>query len=105
MGALALAARAYGTLSYGQARRVLFARALAGAPRLLLLDEPYTGLDRFTRHALQTLLHDSRLATLTIVMATHHVDDWPPGVTQELELSGGVVRYRGRARRAAGSRR
>jgi molybdate transport system ATP-binding protein len=105
VGALALAARGFGTLSYGQARRVLFARALAGAPCLLLLDEPYTGLDRATRHALQALLQSASLATLAIVMATHHADDWPPGVTQELELAGGVVRYRGRARRAAGSRR
>ena len=105
VGAVALAARAFGTLSYGQARRVLFARALAGAPWLLLLDEPYTGLDSATRSALRALLHSSSLARLAIVMATHHADDWPPGVTQQLELAGGVVRYRGRARRAAGSRR
>ena len=101
VGAAALAQREFGHLSYGQARRVLFARALAAAPRMLLLDEPYTGLDSTTRTALRSLVDSAALRKLAIVMATHHRDDWPAEVTQELELADGVVRYCGRVRRAA----
>jgi molybdate transport system ATP-binding protein len=101
VGAVALAQREFGTLSYGQARRVLFARALAGEPRLLLLDEPYTGLDRATRTALRSLVDSGAMRAVAIVLAAHHRDDWPHTVTQELELAGGVVRYCGRVRRAA----
>ncbi len=101
VGAAALAQREIGSLSYGQARRVLFARALAPAPQMLLLDEPFTGLDSATRTALRALVDSRALRELAIVMATHHRDDWPGAVTQELELGSGVVRYCGRARRAA----
>lgn len=101
VGALALAARELRALSYGQVRRVLFARALAAKPWLLLLDEPYTGLDSATRADLRLLLGSAGLRNLALVMATHHRDDWPDAPTQELELAGGVVRYRGRVRRAA----
>ena len=101
VGGAGLARREFGSLSYGQARRVLFARALVGSPRLLLLDEPYTGLDQTTRAALRTLVGGESMRELAIVMATHHRDDWPQAPTQELELGGGVVRYCGRVRRAA----
>ncbi len=100
VGAAALARREFGSLSYGQARRVLFARALALGPRILLLDEPYTGLDAATRAALRALIDGPALRKLAIVMATHHRDDWPDWVSQEIELAGGVVRYCGPARRA-----
>jgi len=100
VGAAALARREFGSLSYGQARRVLFARALAHGPRILLLDEPYTGLDAATRAALRALIDSPALRKLAIVMATHHRDDWPRATTQEIELAGGVVRYGGRARTA-----
>ena len=105
VGASSLAGRAIGELSYGQARRVLFARALAGNPSILLLDEPYTGLDATTRSALGALLHGRALRRTAIVMATHHPDDWPAAVSQEIELAGGVVRYQGPVRRHPARRR
>jgi molybdate transport system ATP-binding protein len=98
LGAAAFAGCELAALSYGQVRRVLFARALAGEPSILLLDEPYTGLDASTRSAIRALLHAKPLRHTAIVMATHHRDDWPATVTQELELAGGVVRYLGAAR-------
>ena len=97
-GLLALASRTLREVSYGQFRRILFARAWVGEPRLLLLDEPYTGLDARTR-----LLIDSRLGKIhrkgaAIVIATHQRDEWPAFATHELELTGGLAVYAGPVR-------
>ena len=84
-----------GELSYGQARRVVFARALVRHPDIVLLDEPYAGLDVQTRARLRALLESHAQQERTIVIATHHRDDWPGRATHELELAGGAVRYCG----------
>ncbi len=76
-------------LSYGQLRRVLFARAWVGSPRLLLLDEPYSGVDAPTRHALMGHLDELIGAGTTVVIATHNREEWPLGATHELALSKG----------------
>lgn len=104
VGALGLAARQSGVLSYGQMRRVLFARAIADDPEMLLLDEPYAGLDARTRGALQSLVNGPGLRHAAIVMATHHRDEWPVAVSQELELAAGEVRYYGSVRHARAAR-
>jgi molybdate transport system ATP-binding protein len=98
-GAVALADRRYGTLSYGQARRVLFARALVAGPDILLLDEPCTGLDGRTRASLLALLQGPKLRAPTIIMATHHRDEWLARTTHELQLRAGRVLYAGPVRR------
>ncbi|MEO7774626.1 MAG: ATP-binding cassette domain-containing protein [Steroidobacteraceae bacterium] len=87
------AARPLRELSYGQMRRVLFARAWVNEPSMLLLDEPFAGIDTPTRNALLAAL-DSLLATgLTIIIATHHRSEWPAATTHELELEAGRVVY------------
>ncbi|MCC7463081.1 MAG: ATP-binding cassette domain-containing protein [Gammaproteobacteria bacterium] len=103
-GCAALAARPLRALSYGQLRRVLFARAWAGRPDILLLDEPYTGLDARTRAALMQAVQRSLAAGATLVLTTHHREEWPAAVTHELELDAGRVVYCGgvRRRRRAG---
>lgn len=90
-------------LSYGQVRRVLFARAAILRPRLLLLDEPYAGLDQATRHALQAALEQEIAAGLAVVIATHYRAEWPAGATHELHLARGRIRYRGVLRVQSGS--
>ncbi|HEY5019608.1 MAG TPA: ATP-binding cassette domain-containing protein, partial [Steroidobacteraceae bacterium] len=95
VGAVALAARALRTLSYGQHRRVLFARALVHEPDILLLDEPYAGLDARTRQALRSLVEQAITAGVTAVMTTHHTDEWPALATHELELARGRAVYCG----------
>jgi sulfonate transport system ATP-binding protein len=63
-------------LSGGQAQRVSLARALVRRPRLLLLDEPLSALDAFTRREMQDLL--ARLAreyALSVVMVTHDEEE------------------------------
>jgi molybdate transport system ATP-binding protein len=101
VGALAYARRTLGELSYGQARRVLFARALARHPDIVLLDEPYTGLDASTRTRLRALVDAEARRGCTVVIATHERSDCTPPPTHELELGAGVARYCGALRAVA----
>ena len=84
-GLLSMAQRRPRELSYGQLRRALIARAMAAQPRMLLLDEPLTGLDPAQRAGMKRLL--ARLMQeLTLVIAVHHPADLPRGMTQGLLL-------------------
>jgi molybdate transport system ATP-binding protein len=93
-GLLKLRNRTLAELSYGQARRVLFARAWTREPRLALLDEPFAGLDRATRADLTRRLNDWIDDGGTCVIATHHKDEWPRRTTHVLELANGRVTHR-----------
>ncbi|MFC3961295.1 ABC transporter ATP-binding protein [Nocardia jiangsuensis] len=93
LGAEHLADRTYGTLSEGERKRVLIARALMTDPELLLLDEPAAGLDLGGREELVERLGD--LAgdpdAPAMVLVTHHVEEIPPGFTHGLLLREGEV--------------
>ncbi|MFW0792613.1 ABC transporter ATP-binding protein [Gordonia sp. CPCC 205515] len=93
MGAEHLVDRRFGTLSEGERKRVLIARALMTDPELLLLDEPAAGLDLGGREELVDRL--SRLAldpdAPATVLITHHVEEIPDGFTHALLLSEGDV--------------
>lgn len=65
-----LASRSFGTLSSGQAQRVLIARALVSEPSLLLLDEPTANVDSASEEQILSLLHQLA-GTMTILMVTH----------------------------------
>ncbi|HEY4880811.1 MAG TPA: ATP-binding cassette domain-containing protein [Steroidobacteraceae bacterium] len=90
-----LASRLVRELSYGQLRRVLFARALVHEPAMLLLDEPHAGVDARTRSGLRSLVQQALDSGVTVVLATHHPDEWPRGATHELELFRSRVVYSG----------
>jgi ABC-type Mn2+/Zn2+ transport system ATPase subunit len=75
----ALAGRHIAHLSGGQQQRVFVARAIAQEPKLLLLDEPTTGVDATTEEALRKVVRRLVEDGLPVVMATHdleRVDDW-----------------------------
>ena len=65
--------RPIGELSGGQRQRVLLARALAVEPALLLLDEPFTGVDAPTQSALTKLYRQLAGEGVTILMSTHDI--------------------------------
>jgi ABC-type molybdenum transport system ATPase subunit/photorepair protein PhrA len=73
-------------LSYGQLRRALIARAMAADARILLLDEPLTGLDPGQRAMMKRLLAQLMKRRLTVVAAVHHAEDLPRGMTHGLHL-------------------
>lgn len=77
VGLAELAQRPVSTLSGGQLQRALIARALAQGATLLLLDEPYVGLDAAARRSLDTLLFGPALAGATVVVSTHDAADLP----------------------------
>jgi iron complex transport system ATP-binding protein len=93
LGVRGLAARTFGTLSEGERKRVLIARALMTDPELLLLDEPAAGLDLGGREdllgRLSTLAMDTNAPTSVLV--THHVEEIPRGYTHALLLREGAV--------------
>ena len=71
MGIVDLAAHPIGELSGGQQQRVFLARALAQEPHILLMDEPFTGVDITTREAIMALLDQLRLQQVTVIISTH----------------------------------
>jgi molybdate transport system ATP-binding protein len=86
-------------LSYGQARRALIGRALANRPKLLLLDEPWEGLDAPMAALLNRSLERVAVGGTQLVCASHlraHREHF----THELTLEHGRVTYSGRRRDA-----
>jgi molybdate transport system ATP-binding protein len=94
IGLAAFAPRRFLELSRGEQRRVLIARALGFQPRVLLLDEPASGLDDRARQQLHVTI-DRVALRVTVVCAEHRVEDLPQPITQVLTLDGGRIRYRG----------
>lgn len=88
-----LADRSFGTLSDGEQKRVLIARAVMTDPELLLLDEPTASLDLGARERLLAMLSGfaSSPYSPAMVMVTHHVEEIPQGFTHVLMLNDGQV--------------
>jgi iron complex transport system ATP-binding protein len=88
-----LAKRPWLFLSQGERQRVLIGRALMARPRLLILDEPCTGLDPAAREHFLNFLQ--RLGALrdapTLILVTHHVEEIMPVFSHALILRAGKV--------------
>ncbi|NDF01092.1 MAG: ATP-binding cassette domain-containing protein, partial [Verrucomicrobia bacterium] len=79
------------TLSQGEFRRILIARALLGKPRVLLLDEFTDGLDTAMRAALLAAVQRAADAGTSILCATHRDDEMIPAFRRRLVLDGGRI--------------
>jgi len=91
VGSSHLAERRYYTLSTGEARRVLMARALVNSPEALVLDEPMNSLDltgkRLVREAIRNLAREGR----SLVLVTHDPADIVPEIDRVIMIKDGRV--------------
>jgi len=92
LGIAHLARRHLVTLSYGELRKLLVARALAPSPAALLLDEPLAGLDAASRGWIVRTVARACDDGAALVTVTHHEDELPPGIGRVLALEGGRLR-------------
>jgi len=92
LGIGGLANRSFGSLSSGEKQRTLIARSLMSDPKILLLDEPASGLDLPGRENLLQSLKDLAGDRLSppVIMVTHHVEEIPEEFTHLLLLKGGT---------------
>ena len=86
-----LAKRTIRSCSTGEFRRLLLARALAGEPDLLLLDEPFSGLDAPSRNEFFALLNQLARQGVQMILVTHHKADIFPAITHMLQLENGRI--------------
>ncbi|MBI3084287.1 MAG: metal ABC transporter ATP-binding protein [candidate division NC10 bacterium] len=82
-----------GRLSGGQQQRAFLSRVLAQDPHLLLLDEPVSGVDTTTQHAIFALLEELRSSGKTVVVATHDLNCVVERFDQVLCLNRRVIAY------------
>jgi branched-chain amino acid transport system ATP-binding protein len=96
VGLAAAADRAVRVLAYGDVKRVELAIALAGSPKLLLMDEPTAGMARAERHALMTLVGTlARDRGLGVLFTEHDMDAVFGHATRVLALVRGEIIARG----------
>ena len=83
----------FGTLSGGQRQRVLVARALVAKPRLVLLDEPFNGLDEPNREALLSLINQAKAQGTAFMISTHDYRVATEVCDESLIVAGRQVAY------------
>ncbi len=93
MGIANLAKKPIGDLSGGQQQRVFLARALAQEPHILLMDEPFTGVDVTTQETTLALLDQLRSESVTVMVSTHDLDLAAQRFEQVLLLNHRLVAY------------
>jgi len=85
--------RQIGELSGGQKKRVFLARALAQEGQVILLDEPFTGVDVKTEEAIITLLHELRAEGRVMLVSTHNLGSVPEFCDRVVLVKGTVLAH------------
>lgn len=90
--------RTYETCSNGEKQKILIARSLMASPKLLILDEPSSGLDFIAREELLRTINElaHQEASPTIILVTHHIEEVLPEFSHTLLLRDGTVYDQGR---------
>lgn len=93
-----LSKRHYYTLSQGEKQKVILARALISSPKLLILDEPCTGLDIFARENFLSLIEElgSSHNSPNLLYVSHHIEEILPVFNHTLLLKKGIVHSSGK---------
>ena len=86
-----LSEQAFSTLSQGEKRRVLIGRALMNRPRLMILDEPCSGLDILAREELLQQMNSIVKQDCHLIYVTHHIEEITPAITHILLIRDGEV--------------
>lgn len=82
-------------LSAGEMRKLLIGRALMAKPQILVLDEPFNGLDRAFQQRFRRMLARICSGDVQMVLITHRTEDIPDAFTHVLHLERGQVKWRG----------
>ena len=93
VGMTAFRTRQIGELSGGQRKRVFLARALAQDGRVILLDEPFTGVDVQTEDAIIALLREMRDEGRVMLVSTHNLGSVPEFCDRTVLVKGTVLAY------------
>lgn len=96
MGIKHLANRTLGTMSTGERRRTLLARAIAHRPQALVLDEPTAGLDLRAQRQLLEYLEKIALSNTTLILVTHQLSEVLPCIEHSVLLDRGKVAFDGK---------
>jgi molybdate transport system ATP-binding protein len=83
-------------LSTGEMRKIMIARALAKAPQLLILDEPFEGLDVASRSQLAEIINRLMARDRQIILVTHRLSEILPSISHVLGLRKGKVFFQGK---------
>ncbi|MCG7335749.1 ABC transporter ATP-binding protein [Sporosarcina sp. ACRSM] len=90
-----LKGKPYHLLSEGEKRRVLIARALMSDPKMLILDEPCSGLDILSREQFLGVLEEVVEKKCHIIYVTHHIEELVKEITHVLLLKDGKIVAKG----------
>ena len=91
-----LADRVMTELSSGEARRVVFARALAHDPKALVLDEPTNSLDVRAQREVRDAMRKLARSGVTVIVVTHHLPDIIPEIGRVIAIKGGRIFFDGK---------
>ncbi|WP_240376855.1 ABC transporter ATP-binding protein [Bacillus piscicola] len=88
-----LADQRFTSLSQGEKKKVILARALMASPELLILDEPCSGLDIYSQEELLTAIEEMNNDPEgpTLLLVTHHIEEIVPSITHTLLIQSGTV--------------
>jgi len=96
MGIKSILDRDICAISSGELCKVIIVRALMGKPKLLILDEPFNGLDSRSRNALMQNLDVLMESGVRLVLITHRVEEIVSGITHVLHMKNGEIAEAGR---------